>query len=424
MRVDGRAEYSNLGKIEWIPGISSFIGIGRLIHSLYCAIFDPKAIKDQSVNNLKGRVEFWSDEKRAAVALIPIFGNALIIWHDCHINQKLNQLENQLRKASEETIEQVFSEFPDDVKNTKSTMLNLVKVNSKILQYTDLKNDPTFMQQVAKQRIEDLKYAPETMMSNKAFILAVVEATDLDLFAKFPQLIEIFCNDPSVMVEMARRNLDNLKYATQLMADESFVLDTAKKLYNDSYYCFAYNSPKNRPFYCRQLDILRYAPGLCTKPDFMLKAKLQPYLNPIQYATYHANNGEFILQMMTGYRETGGWWKGSMGGGIQIGRLNQTLPLHIASKKLRDNVEFMKKAIEIDNASWKFASKGVQNKIFNDRTFLSRNCNGCTFMMEALRRNRNNIDLVSSSLLKDERFKKFVSENYSLEVYRKYYGSV
>lgn len=423
MRVNDRSEYSGLGKAEWVPIISSFIGIGRLIHSLYCAIFSPKTTESSETQSdgLKGRVQFWSEEKRGAVALIPIFGNALIIWHDCRINQKLNRLESQLRAASELETEQVFSEFPDEVKNSKSTMLSLIKVNPEILKYSDLRNDTTFMQQVAIQKIEDLKYAPETMMRNKAFILGVVEATDLDLFAKFPQLIEVFSNDPEVMLEMAKRNLRNLEYAAKLMDDENFVLDTAKKLYDDSYNCYSYRGRQNRPQYNSELDILVYAPGLCRNADFILKAKLQPYLNPIKYAAYHADNGEFILKMMVGYRGPGGWWKGSMGGGIQTGTLNQTLPLEkIASKELKGNAEFMKRAIEIDANSWTFASEAAQHEIFSNRTFLGRNCNNSTFMMEALRRNRDNINLVSASLLKDEAFKKFISENYPMSVYKQF----
>lgn len=425
MRVNGQAEYSSWGKAEWIPIISSFVGFGRLTHSLFCTIFSPKATENQPTTSLKGRVQFWSEEKRGAVALIPIFGNALIIWHDFRVTQELNKLENQLHKASESATEQIFSKFPKEVKNSKSTMLHLVKVNPEILKYSALKNDSAFMQQVAIQKIENLKYVPEDMMKDRNFILNVVKATDLDLFATLPELIDFFSNDPEVMLEMAKRNPKNLEHAKKLMEDENFVLKAAEEIYQDSYSSFAYNSSKNRrPSYCQELDILCYAPSLCQKADFMLKAKWKSYLNPIKYATPHfADNEEFILKMMVNYRTPGGWVSGSCMQGIQFGKLSQTLPLEkIASKDLKGNVEFIKRAIEIDNESWKFASEDVQNQIFTDRAFLSRNCGAFELMKEAVRRDKSFIDLASPSLLKDERFKKFVNESCPLSIYKQFYG--
>lgn len=167
------------------------------------------------------------------------------------------------------------------------------------------------------------------------------------------------------------------------------------KIYKDSYSSFAYNSSKNiRPYY-QELDILCYAPSLCQKAGFMLKAKLQPYLNPIKYAAPHfADNEEFILKMMVDYRTPGGWVSGSCMSGVQFGKRSQTLPLeNIASKNLKDNLEFIKKAIEIDDESWQFASENVKNEIFADQAFLTRNCGAFELMKEAVRRDNSLINL-------------------------------
>lgn len=425
------SEYSNLGKIERIPVISTFIGAGRLINSLLTSLFNCIFSKNkaESASNastsLKGRVHFWSDHKRGALALIPVFGNALIIWHDWRVHREVNKLEERLSKASESETELVFAELPVEAKNSTGIMLDLIKKNPFILKYTPFRDDESFLKKVAKQNVENLKYAPESKMRDKAFILSIVEATDADLFAKFPSLISIFNNDPEVMVEMAKRNLENLKHAPKLMDDENFVLDTAKKLYDDSWNCFAhfYQLQKRRPHYSSNLDILAYAPNLCKNPEFLLKAKAQPYLNPIKYAIPHlANDGEFVLKMMIKYQTPGGWWSSMHSAGIGLSTLSQLLPLEqLASQSLKDNVEFMKRAIAIDVGAWKFASSTAQQAIFSDKEFLRNHCNCFEIMSEALRRDKDNINLISANLLKSEPMKKFVSENYPARVYKEFF---
>lgn len=431
MRLNKCSEYSDLGKLEMFPVISTFIGAGRLINKLItslCACIFSKN-KNESASNtstsLKGRINFWSDWKRGAVALIPFFGNFIIFWHDSQVRKEVGQLEERLRDASEADTEQVFAELPEEAKNSTRIMLDLIKLNPVILKYTALRDDAQFMIEVAKQNVEHLKYAPESMMRDKTFILKIVEATDVDLFEKFPSLIGIFNNDPEVMVEMAKRNLANLQHAPKLMDDGQFVLDTAKKLYDDSWNCYAHFAvlQKRRPDYHANLPILDYAPNLSKNPAFLLKAKALPYLNPLKYAIPHfSNDGEFILKMMVNYCTPGGWWSSLNSAGICGPTFRQPLPLGMASQELKDNVDFMKRAIAIDVAAWRYASTAAQQAIFSDKEFLRTYCNCFEIMSEALRRDKENIHILSANLLKNEAIRKFVSENYPAKVYQEFFG--
>jgi hypothetical protein len=368
MRINDRAEFASSGKVDWIPIISTLAGLKTIIKNLYISRFSPKGTENKPMEatpaNLKGRVQFWSEQKRAKIALVPVFGNAAIIWHDCRVNLMLNRLEKELRAAPDNRVESIFNEFPEEVKKNETVMLELVKVQPEILKYSPLRNDPKFM------------------------------------------------------LEAAKNNPNDLKYASELMKDEGFVLDTADKIYKDSWVShIVTQSQKDRsptaykgPGY---LNILEYAPDLCKKEDFILKAKSKPYLDPIKHAAPHfSQNKEFILKMMSNYRIRDSWPIFPASDKIVPGSVVPTAPLEgIASKELKDDFEFIKKAMEIDPASWQCSSPKVQEAIFKDKDLLGKYGDNRSLMIEAIKRDLKNVGYVKAPLTENETFKRFIHEN-------------
>ena len=343
MKIHNRAEFNCAGKLDWIPVLSTFVSLGKIIQKLFTRIFSSKANENAQAKTtpkeLKGRVRLWSSDKRTKIALVPFFGNFIIIRHDCRANRAIKKLEKELHSAPECCVEDVYNKFPDDVKNSTSSMLHLVEVNPEVLKYSEYRNDAKFMQKVA------------------------------------------------------RRNPENLKYATELMKDEKFVLETADEIYRNAKIIHQWQKKPKTKEYTRPgyLNILDYAPDLCQKEDFMLKLKSRTYLHPLQHAVPHfANNQEFILKMMDKYREYYDWHRDY--------EINQTKPLYvIASEALKGDLEFIKKAMDIDAESWKYATPALQDVMFADPKILNLYSSNPGFMTEAIRRNPKNIEYVNCS---------------------------
>lgn len=370
MRINGLAEYSSLGKVEWIPIVSSFVGLGRLIYNLLSSL-DPKTKDEIELNSLKGRIHFWSEEKRGTVALIPIIGNALLIWHDCSITKRLDELERNLKKAiTDQDIEAIFKKFPEEIRKSETRMLDLIKINPKILQYSPFKTNRSFMQKAAVQNIDHLKYATE-LMKDQTFVFNTAE-----------HLTRLYEHDLIRYYERFEGDLTTLTIP---------FFKGSRYIYNDGQMFFSYNTQPNAQ---GSYEILKYAQDLCKDTNFLLKASREyPYLNPAKYAQGNADNQKFILDMMRVYKDpsvkkilyfayrANPFFRkephnSAMGAWLCVEKkiysiveekplthLDKapTIPLkEIASVELKNNQEFMKSAIRIDKKSIEFASEELK----------------------------------------------------------------
>lgn len=419
MRISGHVEGSLKSYLDWIPGISTLNGLIKLLTS---SLFSKKTQQQNTPPpSIKGRVQFWDDNKRAKIALVPVFGNAAIVWHDCGVYKAMKKLNKELKNASGADVEKVFKQYPADMRESKTDTIKLLKINPKILQYSLLTNDGDVMLAAAKSDINNLKFASQSLKENPNFITNVFFKTNEDLFAACPELIDIYKNNPQIMLSMALKNSGYLNHAPDLLKDQSFVLRFAalNQIYPDNF------------------NILALTPDLCKNEDFLLEACEYHKLNMSQYIPAELKNKEdFILKLLEKSKEIEKK-KINRPGGMTINERSAIGSLkNIASPELLKDAQFIKKAMKIDIDFWSLVPEKARTEIFKDKEFLQQyyeeapqrdiktgnfDTGYLNFMVAAVKYNPDNTELITKRLCDNPYFKDGIRSECPKSTWNKLY---
>lgn len=230
-----------------------------------------------------------------------------------------------------------------------------------------------------------------------------------------------FKEDQKFVTSVALRHGEAvLKYVPDLMRDKNFVFAVAKAIFDSSF-----KKSSTLPLKS-EIDVLEYAPDLIKNDEFLIEAKKFPYLHAIDYALQFTGDAEFILKMMIGYERQGGTFRcssmSSHMSGCEENRPDTMKPLEkLISPTLKDDNEFIKKAMLIDGNAWKIASENMREQLLADDDVLKQQSGNVDFMIEVIKKDGDKLNIASRTVLTDPKFKEKMRKDVPHAISKSYF---